>query len=348
MDALISIIVPFYNSKGYIERCVHSVLEQTYPHFELLLIDDGSQDGSTEIVRELCRRDARFRFIRLPHGGVSIARNAGIEAARGTYLFFLDIDDTIHPRLLEALAELCGITGAEFAAALYNHVYVGKTDPGDYPTARPRKDRREWDYTYMEAGQAIRQFSTYGNNFQAIGGKMFRRSEVGGLRFDEKRHNGEDTLFVYDFLSTGKSAVLLREKWYDYWHYPSGASQRLKVQACWDTHECMMDISAREQAQGRMDCARFWVKFASFRLRKIYMRSWEEHNPEVFAYVKTLAREFKKSRQHALLPLDERGKNFLAFHCFPLYLPLHMVMVWLWRRKERKLISGGRDEDHKE
>lgn len=348
MTELVSIIVPFYNGWAYMERCVNSVLGQTYPHFELLLIDDGSRDGSAEAAGELCRTDQRLHLIRLPHGGVSAARNAGIAAAKGTYLFFLDIDDTIHPRLLEALTALCGTTGAAFAAGLYNHVYVGKTAPRHYPDHRNDAGFREWNYTWMDEEEAIRQFSSNRNSFQAIGGKMFRRSEVGSLRFDEKRRNGEDTLFVYDFLSKGKTAVLLREKWYDYWHYSDGASQRLEVRACRDIHECMLYIAANEQAQGRMEFARLWVKSASFRLRKIYTRSWEEHNAEVFAYAKTLAREFRQSGQHALLGMGERCKNFLAYHCFPLYLPIHMVMVWLWRRIERKLIAESRNEEKKE
>lgn len=346
MTEMVSIIVPFYNGKAYMEQCVHSVLEQTYPHFELLLIDDGSQDGGTETAREICRRDQRFRFIQLPHGGVSAARNAGIEAAKGTYLFFLDIDDTIHPRLLEALVEVCGTTGAAFSSVLYNHVYVEETDPKDYPTNRKRKDYREWNYTYMEKEKAIRQFSTYGSNFQAIGGKMFRRDKVGSLRFDEKVINGEDTLFVYDFLNKGNDAVLLWEKWYDYWHHSNGASQQLRVQTLRDTYQCIMYIVAHEKEHGRTEGEQFWMRQLSFHLRKMYARSWKEHNQEVFAYIKTLARDFKRKKQYTMLSLRDRGKNFLAYHCFPLYLPLHTVAFWRWKRQERKLMESIRNEEN--
>ncbi len=102
----ISVIIPVYNTKEYLEDCVNSVLEQTWTKIEVILIDDGSKDGSKELCEELCRRDNRIRLFPQEHKGGSAARNAGIEAAEGEYLFFLDSDDMIHPQLLEALYKL--------------------------------------------------------------------------------------------------------------------------------------------------------------------------------------------------------------------------------------------------
>ena len=103
---LISVIVPIYNSDQYISGCVDSVLMQTYTYFELLLIDDGSTDHSRDICEGKCLLDERVRLIIQRHTGVSAARNAGIKASRGQYLFFLDADDMIHPKLLETLYQL--------------------------------------------------------------------------------------------------------------------------------------------------------------------------------------------------------------------------------------------------
>lgn len=342
MTEFVSIIVPFYNAKSYLERCVYSVSDQTHPHFELLLIDDGSEDGSGEIARELCRPDRRFRLISTPHRGVSAARNAGMEAAKGKYLFFLDADDTIHPRLLEVLVELCEVTGAALAMEMYR--LIEETAPQGHAAGPDREESREWSYLYVEAAEAIRKFSSRGNpyNLHGIGGKMFRHSEVGSLRFDEKRGNGEDTVFLYEFLNKGKDVVFLRERWYDYWYRPDGASRQLKVQTCRDIYECMTYISAREQEQGRMENARTWAEFASFRLRQAYVRSWKERSREVFTYVKTLGRNLRTSGQYALLTSGERRKNFIAYYCFPLYLPLHKAAVWIW--KMRKRIADGGNE----
>ena len=103
-EELISIIVPVYNAEKYLEDCIRSVLKQTYTHFELILVEDGSTDNSREICRRASMDDIRILLIKQERNqGVSRARNAGIEAAKGKYLFFLDSDDTIHPQLLETL-----------------------------------------------------------------------------------------------------------------------------------------------------------------------------------------------------------------------------------------------------
>ena len=92
---MISVIIPVYNTEKYLDRCIRSVLNSTYKDFEVLLIDDGSVDGSLEICRTYCRLDRRVRFLTQKHGGVSEARNRGIQESRGEWLVFVDSDDFI-------------------------------------------------------------------------------------------------------------------------------------------------------------------------------------------------------------------------------------------------------------
>ena len=96
-----SVIVPVYNVKDFLEKCVDSVLRQTERDFELLLIDDGSTDGSGALCDELAGRDNRIRVIHQENKGLGGARNTGIEAASGDWLLFLDSDDWIEPETLE-------------------------------------------------------------------------------------------------------------------------------------------------------------------------------------------------------------------------------------------------------
>lgn len=346
MTELISIIVPVYNAKVYLKRCIGSVLQQTYSHFELLLIDDGSEDGSGDVCEELAQADRRCSFFPRPHQGVSAARNAGIDAARGKYLFFLDSDDTLHPRLLEALVELCEATGAALATEIYRHV-DGAAASHAYLDSLDQKDHREWGYTYMGNAEAIRQFSSHENgyNFHGIGGKMIRRSEVGNLRFDEELINSEDTLFVYRLLNMGLSAVILWEKWYDYWGHEDSSSRRMTVRACKDINYCMEYICDQEQEQGREESVRFWTRVASARFRRLYMRSRAGRNREVSAYLRALAGRLSSSGRFSMLSRADRWKHYLAFHCYPLYIPLHKAMTWQWERKERKRNAGDWNEE---
>ena len=99
----ISIIVPVYNVEKYISRCIESILCQTFTNFELILVDDGSPDNSVSICEKYMEKDARVSLIHKENGGLSSARNAGIDSAKGEYLLFVDGDDVIHPKTLEIL-----------------------------------------------------------------------------------------------------------------------------------------------------------------------------------------------------------------------------------------------------
>lgn len=102
---LISVIVPVYNIKEYLPRCVSSILKQTYQRLEVLLVDDGSTDGTGALCDELAGQDARIRVFHKVNGGSSSARNVGIAEAKGEYLGFVDSDDYISPEMYERLVE---------------------------------------------------------------------------------------------------------------------------------------------------------------------------------------------------------------------------------------------------
>ena len=93
MSTLISVIIPVYNVREYLPQCLDSVIRQTYQNIEILVVDDGSTDGSLLICDEFAGKDPRIHVIRAAHGGISAARNIGIENANGVYLTFFDSDD---------------------------------------------------------------------------------------------------------------------------------------------------------------------------------------------------------------------------------------------------------------
>jgi glycosyltransferase involved in cell wall biosynthesis len=99
----ISIIVPVYNAEKYISDCITSILNQTYSYFELLLIDDGSTDMSGKICDDFNYKDNRIKVIHKENGGVSSARNIGIEASSGDYIIFIDSDDSINKNMVDEL-----------------------------------------------------------------------------------------------------------------------------------------------------------------------------------------------------------------------------------------------------
>lgn len=105
-DVLISVIVPVYNVEQYLPKCVDSILNQTYRNLEVILVDDGTKDASDAICDEYAAKDPRVKVIHKENGGLSSARNAGIDIARGDYLGFVDSDDWIEPETYESLLSL--------------------------------------------------------------------------------------------------------------------------------------------------------------------------------------------------------------------------------------------------
>lgn len=210
MNHLISIIVPVLNRQNEIEACIRSVFAQSYGHWELLIIDNGSTDRTPEICKILAAEDSRVRLLHSERG-VSPARNAGLEAAGGKYLFFLDSDDVIHPSLLETLLR----------AMEEHHAALAGTSRFNIP-------QQHWEATLEKAkcDQAIGQshFLTnekalwaifrYITPLNIIGGVMMLRSLVAETRFRGDLHIGEDFLFMYENLIKGPDVVFVKNKWY--------------------------------------------------------------------------------------------------------------------------------------
>ncbi len=182
----ISVIIPAYNAETYLEPCVRSVLQQTYQNLEILLIDDGSTDKTWEVCRALAAADSRVRPIRKENGGVSSARNAGIEAASGAMLLFVDGDDELKESGLEALIEAQQRTGADIVAAWYD---MGASIP--YPEAGD---------VVWKGTQALQKSLEDHPLTYSVWAKLYTREIIGDTRFQEGIRVNEDSLFVFRLL----------------------------------------------------------------------------------------------------------------------------------------------------
>ena len=112
----LSVIVPAYNSEATLERCVRSVLDQSFVDLELILVDDGSTDSTPDLLRQFSEEDGRVRVFTQANSGVSAARNLGLSHAQGTYAAFLDADDWVDPQTYEKLTAAMRESGASSAA----------------------------------------------------------------------------------------------------------------------------------------------------------------------------------------------------------------------------------------
>ena len=127
-EKLVSVIIPAYNIEDYIGRCLDSVLSQTYKNLEIIVIDDGSSDRTGEILDDYEKKNHRMKVIHKENGGVSSARNIGIDRANGDYIGFVDGDDRVNPKLFETLVKLINEENADIAHCGYQMVFPDRVD----------------------------------------------------------------------------------------------------------------------------------------------------------------------------------------------------------------------------
>jgi len=127
---LISVIIPIYNMQDYLERCINSVIAQTYKNLQIILINDGSTDNSLEVCKKFAESDTRIEVIDKANGGLSDARNTGISQARGTYLSFVDSDDFVHERYIEKLYSCIKRDGSDMSVCGFCFVYESDVAEG--------------------------------------------------------------------------------------------------------------------------------------------------------------------------------------------------------------------------
>lgn len=118
-NPLISVIVPCYNQALYIDECLQSVYDQTYPNWECIIVNDGSSDNTEEIAKEWVRKDSRFEYVYKENGGLSSARNAGLDISKGEFVYFLDSDDCVDNKVLEILFTSLTSTNSDISICSY-------------------------------------------------------------------------------------------------------------------------------------------------------------------------------------------------------------------------------------
>lgn len=192
MNPKVSVIVPVFKAEKYLRKCVDSILAQTFRDFEVLLVDDGSPDGSGAICDEYAKKDPRIRVIHKENGGVSSARNIGMDEARGEWLAFIDSDDWITENYLSDLV----INASGESLFVCQGFYSNQKGPDKWEYAGLPLNRK-WA-TLQEKFEAIEMFHV--SNCPIL--KLFCNAVVKRykIRFDERISLGEDHLFVLDYL----------------------------------------------------------------------------------------------------------------------------------------------------
>ena len=353
MRDLISVIIPIYNSQQYIYDCIKSIQKQTYSNIEILMIDDGSEDNSENICKEIGKTDHRIRILTQIHKGVSAARNAGIKAAKGKYLFFLDSDDMIHPELLETLYVLLEKSGAAIAIGNYcreiEEIYskfgseINRNI--DFKDAEANHfDNSITEYMYLENQQMMHEFLKRGAG--GIGGKMIRRTFLQFREFDEDLVIGEDTKLIYQLVTDGADAVILYRNWYYYRKHEGNISKKYNVESIRSMYESIRYICDKEKEYGRIDNAVLYEKYiiTSILEWKIINRKIQDQAME--KYLKELMYNEWKLYIFSKVDWYKKKDFFCMLFSYPLFvLERNLSNIWnekrtIWLNKKNALAKN--------
>lgn len=193
MSELISVIIPVYNSEKFIDRCMESILNQTYGNLEIILVDDGSKDDSLKCCNDYADRDSRVKVFHKENGGSSSARNLGVRNATGKYIGFVDSDDYIEPDMYESLASVFDNNTDAVIAQMQS---VNRTDEGELVSG-PFKDSGE--VVFLSSHEMYRQLLTHVGD-SSFCTKLIKADFMKDHLFPEGKMN-EDFRLLFEMLT---------------------------------------------------------------------------------------------------------------------------------------------------
>lgn len=227
MNPLVSIIVPVYNTKEYLKDCVDSILNQTEENIEVLLVDDGSTDGSADICDEYAELDFRVKVFHQENSGVSSARNKGLREAKGEWIMFADSDDWLEKDAISILLEYEESSTSLLIGSIYEDYHEDFSDGNAYFFAFSEK--RDYllgacliDYSFVSLCDDI-DIQILNRTVRGPCAKLYKTKALSGIFFDETLPIGEDILFLYQFFKKVKTLCFVNTNIYHYRHREQSA-----------------------------------------------------------------------------------------------------------------------------
>lgn len=236
MGEKISVVVPVYNVEAYLERCVESILQQTYAHFELILINDGSTDSSGQICDHLASQYENIKVYHSENAGVSNARNMGIQLATGSWVTFIDSDDFVTQDYLATLASAVEGLNVGFVIAPLHHIKNGIVT--DLPSHSGKTELWSTEETMKELLMTTR------TSFFPVA-KLFKRDLLADEKFNTNYHLAEDALFLTELLLKTRCSCVFIDKPVYYYDHREGSATTSVNRHVFDTIEVYQQIIAQ-------------------------------------------------------------------------------------------------------
>ncbi len=201
---MVSIIVPIYNSENYIDRCLKSILGQTYEDLEIVLVNDGSTDRSKEILEQYAAKDERIKIVSQKNQGVAAARNTGLDNVTGDYILYVDSDDWIEKNMLERM-----IAAVEDDSDIAFCGFDQAKSQEEVTIAPVQVKYEVWDHN-----QQLLEFMKHKRMTGMLWNKLIKKNLTDGIQFDEQVGFGEDAQFLWQVLKRSKKMIVTNEVLY--------------------------------------------------------------------------------------------------------------------------------------
>ncbi len=322
--AKVSVIVPIYNVEKYLNRCVDSVLSQTLTDLEVILVDDGSPDNCGKICDQYAEKDGRIKVVHKKNGGLSSARNAGLDVATGEYIFFLDSDDWLENDGLEMLYQKATETGVDFV-----RFRPYKANWPNLPELAPYTDGPSCELRsgYYDRGDIEREVLTriLATDSMTLGPTvsacmaLYKSSFIreNNLRFDEEVKNSEDVIFSAEVIYSANSFYYIEEAGvYCYYYNGDSISKGFKP----DRFEKLKKLSyACEKIFSDLDGGKFKKQLACLRWY-IILNCISERD---------MLPSFKEKRRHCLNIAKDKFTKEAKLKTSELNVPLKMKLLMI-------------------
>lgn len=263
----VSIIIPIYNTAKYLPACLNSVLKQTHQNLEVILIDDGSTDNSSQIAQQYAKQDARIQIITQKNSGQSAARNKGLSIATGTFVSFVDSDDQVKPTFISELLSsfneqtslsVCGIHYKRLKQKTANDVYINQL------RSRNKNESKKAYILYLLALD--------GRLYSSVN-KLYRTKIAQECHFDESLNFAEDTKFVLDYLkkSQGEISFVLQPLYI--YNFGTDTSTIKSTAINWQNWQTSFNNLKKWLGKNPSFKEKFWLHMVYLRWRISYIRS---------------------------------------------------------------------------
>lgn len=283
MRELISVIVPVYKVEKYLDRCVSSIVNQTYKNLEIILVDDGSPDSCPEMCEEWAKKDGRIKVVHKENGGLSDARNAGLAVARGEYISFIDSDDWISEDFYRVLYDTLARTGADLAECDF------VTTAGDEPA-----DRGSGKVYTKNTLEAMESHLKDGMFRQVVWNKLYKRSVI-TAEFDKGKYH-EDVFWTYKIIASCKTLAHVERDMYFYFQREDsimGAGYSLKRLDAIEAGARRVDYIS-EKFPALNDCAREMLLYSCIYHGQLVLRFLTgTEKKESFNYIRSVYRKYR-------------------------------------------------------